>query len=243
MTKEKETIIIILAAGKGTRMNSDLPKVLHLLNDKPLLAHVLDTSSMIKPKQVIVVVGYKKEMIIKYFKSKNMIFVEQKKQQGTADAIKYCLPNIENFNGNVLILSGDVPMITYESLKKLIDIHNSNNASASLISAKLNDPTGYGRIIKNNENQLIKIVEHKDATDIEKQISEINSGVYIFNAKILKNIIPKIDNNNVQNEYYLTDIFNFIDEKDTSIYQIGDCNEIAGINTIEQLKQLGESIQ
>ena len=103
MTKEKETIIIILAAGKGTRMNSDLPKVLHLLNDKPLLAHVLDTSSMIKPKQVIVVVGYKKEMIIKYFKSKDMIFVEQKKQQGTADAIKYCLPNIENFNGNVLI--------------------------------------------------------------------------------------------------------------------------------------------
>ena len=96
---------------------------------------------MIKPKQVIVVVGYKKEMVIKYFKSKDMIFVEQKKQQGTADAIKQCFPNIENFNGNVLILSGDVPMITYKSLKKLIDIHNSNNASASLISAKLNDPT------------------------------------------------------------------------------------------------------
>ena len=242
MTKRKETIIIVLAAGKGTRMNSDLPKVLHLLNDKPLLAHVIDTSSMIKPKQVIVVVGYKKEMIIEYFKSKDTIFVEQKKQQGTADAIKYCLPNIENFNGDILILSGDVPMITYKSLKKLIDIHNSNNASASLISAKLHNPTGYGRIIKNNKNQLIKIIEHKDATDIEKQISEINSGIYIINAKTLMDVIPKIDNNNAQNEYYLTDIFNFIDEKDTSIYQIKNCNEIAGINTIKQLKQLGKNI-
>ena len=242
MTKEQKNMIIILAAGKGTRMSSDLPKVLHLLNNKPLLAHVINTSNMIKPKQIIVVVGYKKEMIIKSFESKDIIFVEQKKQQGTADAIKYCLPNIEEFNGNVLILSGDVPMITSRTLKKLIDTHNSSDALVSLISANLDDPTGYGRIIRNNKNQLIKIIEHKDATDDEKQINEINSGIYIFNSKILKTLIPMIDNDNAQNEYYLTDIFNFIKEEKTSIHQIKDSNEIAGINTVEQLQQLEKSM-
>ena len=238
MTKKQETIIIILAAGKGTRMGSDLPKVLHLLNNKPLLSHVIDTSNMIKPEQTLVVVGYKKETIIEYFQSEDITFVNQETQKGTADAIKYCLPNIENFNGNVLILSGDVPMITSKTLKKLIDTHNSSNALASLISAKLNNPTGYGRIIRNNKNQLIKIVEHKDASSKEKENNEINSGIYIFNSEILKKIIPMINNNNAQSEYYLTDIFNFMDERDTSIYQIKDCNEIAGINTIEQLEQL-----
>ena len=238
MTKKQETIIIILAAGKGARMNSNLPKVLHLFNDKPLLAHVIDTSNIIEPKQILVVVGYKKELVIKYFETENIIFVEQKKQQGTADAIKYCLPNIKKFSGNVLILSGDVPMITSKTLNKLIDTHNLNNALASLISANPDNPTGYGRIIRNNRNQLIRIVEHKDATKEEKQIGEINSGIYIFNSKILKNIIPMIDNNNAQNEYYLTDIFNFINERDTSIYQIKNCNEIAGINTLYELQQL-----
>ena len=176
---KKDTIIIILAAGKGTRMNSDLPKVLHLLNDKPLLGHVIDTSNKINPKDIIVVVGYKKEMIIEKFKSKNISIIEQKGQKGTADAIKYCLPKIKNFDGNILILSGDVPLIKFETLKEFINIHHSNNSSASLISAKLKDPTGYGRIIKNNTNQLKKIVEHKDATSKQKEINEINSGIYI----------------------------------------------------------------
>ena len=238
MSKENKTIIIILAAGRGTRMNSEIPKVLHLLKHKPLLSHVVDTSNMINPEQIFVVVGYKKEMVIKYFKSSDLIFINQKTQLGTADAIKYCLPHIQNFHGNILILSGDVPMITSKTLQKLIHTHSTNNAIGSLISAKLIDPTGYGRIIKNRKNQLIKIVEHKDASNEEKEINEINSGIYMFNSKILKTIIPKIDNNNAQSEYYLTDIFNFIDENDTAIYQIEDCNEIAGINTIEQLNEL-----
>ena len=116
------------------------------------------------------------------FQSKNVIFFEQKKQKGTADAIKYCLPELETFNGNVLILSGDVPLIKPETLMQLIDTHESNNALASLISADLIDPSGYGRIIKNEKNQLIKIVEHKDASEKEKKINEINSGIYIFNS-------------------------------------------------------------
>ena len=242
MSKLKQNIIIILAAGKGTRMNSDLPKVLHNLNDKTLLDYVLDTANNLNPKDIILVVGYKKELVIEKFQSKNVIFVEQAKQKGTADAIKYCLPKLEEFNGNVLILSGDVPLIKSKTLMQLIDTHESNNALASLISADLMDPSGYGRIIKNNKNQLIKIVEHKDASEKEKKINEINSGIYIFNSEIIKNIIPKINNNNAQNEYYLTDIFNFINEKDTSIYKIENFNEIAGINTINQLEELSKTI-
>ena len=132
MTKKQEIIIIILAAGKGTRMNSDLPKVLHLLNNKPLLAHVIDTSNMIDPRQILIVVGYKKEMLISHFKSNDIMFVEQKKQQGTADAIKYCLPNIEKFNGNVLILSGDVPMITSKTLTTLSPFRSPVKTSDSI---------------------------------------------------------------------------------------------------------------
>tara|TARA_B100001996_G_scaffold373281_1_gene350605 strand:+ start:1519 stop:2247 length:729 start_codon:yes stop_codon:yes gene_type:complete len=242
MNKEKDTIIIILAAGKGTRMNSDLPKVLHMLNDKTLLDHVIDTSNKINPKDIIVVVGYKKEMIIENLKTQNITIIEQKSQKGTADAIKYCLPKIKKFNGNILILSGDVPMIKFETLKQLINTHNSNNSLASLISAKLNDPSGYGRIMKNHNNQLIKIIEHKDATEEERKVNEINSGIYIFNSNILMESIPLINNNNVQKEYYLTDIFNFINEDDTAIYEIEDYNEIAGINTIEQLEELEKNL-
>jgi len=241
MTNSKQNIVIILAAGKGTRMNSDLPKVLHDLNNKPLLKHVIDTANTLKPKDIIVVVGYKKDLVINKFKTENIVFVEQKTQKGTADAIKYCLSKIKQFNGNILILSGDVPMIKSETLLKLIDTHNSNKSLGTLISAKLEDPTGYGRIIKNNKQQLIKIVEQKDATNQEKQIDEINSGIYIFDSATLNKTIPLIDNRNAQEEYYLTDIFNFINEEDTAIYQIKNYKEISGINTSEQLEELEKS--
>ena len=241
MISSKQNIVIILAAGKGTRMNSDLPKVLHDLNNKPLLKHVIDTANTLKPKDIIVVVGYKKDLVINKFKTENIVFVEQKTQKGTADAIKYCLHKIKQFNGNILILSGDVPMIKSETLLKLIHTHNSNKSLGSLISAKLEDPTGYGRIIKNNKQQLIKIVEHKDATNQEKQIDEINSGIYIFDSATLNKTIPLIDNHNAQEEYYLTDIFNFINEEDTAIYQIKNYKEISGINTSDQLEELEKS--
>ena len=235
---DKMNMVIILAAGKGTRMNSDIPKVLHTLNNKTLLEHVIDAAKSLKPQQIIVVVGYKKNLVIEKFKSEDLIFVEQKTQQGTADAIKYCLPQTKNFNGNVLILSGDVPLIKPETLKEFIKTHDSYNAHASLISAKIDDPTGYGRIIKNNNNQLIKIVEHKDASDKQKEIKEINSGIYIVDSQTLNQTIPLIDNKNAQSEYYLTDIFNFIDEKDTSIFEVKNNNEISGINTIVQLSNM-----
>ena len=237
MNDNKMNMVIILAAGKGTRMNSDMPKVLHTLKNKSLLEHVIDAARSLEPQQIIVVVGYKKNLVIEKFKSEDLTFVEQKTQKGTADAIKYCLPETKCFNGNVLILSGDVPLIKPETLKEFIKTHDLNNANASLISAEIDDPTGYGRIIKNNKNQLIKIVEHKDASDKQKELKEINSGIYIFDSQTLNQTIPLIDNKNAQSEYYLTDIFNFIDEKNTSIFKVKNNIEISGINTIVQLSE------
>jgi UDP-N-acetylglucosamine diphosphorylase/glucosamine-1-phosphate N-acetyltransferase len=234
----KSNIIIILAAGKGTRMDSDLPKVLHLLKNRPLLSHVIDTSKKLSPTKIIIVVGYKKELIINQFRDEGVIFVEQKQLMGTADAIKSCLPSLRKFNGNVLILSGDVPMIKAETLINFFNHHNKYEALGSLISTDLKDPTGYGRVIKNKNNQLSEIVEHKDANKAQKSIKEINSGIYIFDSIVLRDKIPLIKNDNMQKEYYLPDIFNFINKHQTSIYKIKDYNEISGINTVEQLEEL-----
>ena len=234
----KANIIIILAAGKGTRMNSQLPKVLHLLKNKSLLSYVINTSKELSPLKIIVVVGYKKELIIEQFQDDDIVFVEQKKLRGTADAIKNCLPALKNFNGNVLILSGDAPMIKTDTLMNFFSHHKTHKALGSLISADLEDPTGYGRVIKNRHNQLSEIIEHKDANNQQRLIREINSGIYIFDSIVLVDKIPLIKNDNIQKEYYLPDIFNFIDKHKTLIYKIKDSNEISGINTVEQLKEL-----
>ena len=238
---ETSTIIIILAAGKGTRMQSNLPKVLHPINNKPMLLYVTDVAKTLNPDKIIVVIGYKKELIIKALSNENIIFVEQKNQNGTASAINECIPSIKKFKGNILILSGDVPLITSKTLKEFINSHNQNKALASLISTDLDEPKGYGRIIKNNNNQLINIVEHKDANKNQLKINEINSGIYIIKSKLILEKIPLINNNNMQKEYYLTDIFNFINEKHTSIFKVNDSNEIAGINNVDQLKKLEKS--
>ena len=242
MMSNNNNIVIILAAGKGTRMKSDLPKVLHPINNKPMLINVIEAAEKLNPSKIIIVIGYKKQLVIEALIDKKVVFIEQKKQLGTGDAIKQCLPPLKGFHGNVLILSGDVPLIKTKTLLDFITIHNSNNSNASLISTNLKDPTGYGRIIKNNKNQLEKIVEHKDANKKELMINEINSGIYIFGSDTMKDKIPLINNDNSQNEYYLPDIFNFIDKKDTAIYNIEDYNEISGVNTNSQLKELEKNI-
>ena len=241
MNNTKDTTVIILAAGKGSRMNSDIPKVLHEINNKSLIMHVIDSAKKIYPKQIIVIVGFKKQLVKDNLKNNNLKFVEQTEQLGTGHAIKMCLPELKKINGNVLILSGDVPLIKPETLNTFIDLHNKNECLASLITTDLKNPRGYGRIIK-EDNKFVEIKEHKDATDTEKKIKEINSGIYIFNSIVLKEKIPLINNNNTQKEFYLTDIFNFINNDKISTYKILDPLEISGINTIEQLNQIEQKI-
>ena len=239
---KKPLVICILAAGKGTRMNSSIPKVLHKINNIPLIQYVIETSLSLKPNKVISIIGYKKELVEDSLKEFNTDFAYQNEQNGTAHAIEQCIEKISPIGGNTLILSGDVPFISKNTLQNLIEIHIKNNSLGSLISAKLQDPTGYGRIVKDNKNNFIKIVEHKDANSQEININEINSGIYIFDTNTLCEKIPLIKNNNNQKEYYLTDIFNFIKKNKISIIKTELLTEIAGINTLEQLKNMTQSI-
>jgi len=233
-----KNIIIILAAGKGTRMESDLPKVLHTINNMPMIKKVINTSKQLKPYKIIVIVGYKKELVIESINDNTIEYVIQKEQKGTGHAIMQCLPSIENFKGNILILSGDVPLIQTQTLIDFIKSHNENKSGASLISTDLDEPGGYGRIIKNKKQQLTGIVEYKDASDDEKSIKEINSGIYIFNVETLKSSLSLITNNNAQKEYYLTEVFDFIDSDTTFVKKIKRSNEILGVNNLEELNEL-----
>ena len=235
---QSKTIVIILAAGKGTRMNSDIPKVMHKINNKSMLNIIIEKSEKLNPEKIIVVVGYKKELIIDSVENSDVVFVNQNKQLGTADAIKQCIGALEGFNGNILILSGDVPLIKYKTLNNFILFHHNHNSTASLISTEIENPQGYGRVIRNNNGQIVSIVEHKDASIEQLEINEINSGIYIFNSKFLTKKIILIKNDNIQKEYYLPDIFNFTDTENKYIYKINDNVEISGVNTIKQLKQI-----
>ena len=234
--------ICILAAGKGTRMNSDLPKVLHKINNKTLLQFVIETSKSLNPTEIILIVGYKKEAVINSVNKFNLSFAYQNEQRGTAHAIMQCKEHLKNKSGKTLILSGDVPLISKNTLKNLIKAHDNDKSLGSLISANIENPTGYGRIIRNSNNIFTKIVEHKDANEKELMVNEINSGIYIFETKTLMEKINLVKNSNNQNEFYLTDIFNFIDSDKISIYNTKKINEINGINTLAQLEQLSKEL-
>ena len=236
----KDLRICILAAGKGSRMNSELPKVLHKINDKPILHFVLETSETLRPKEIILIVGFKKDMVIKSVDNFNVSFAYQKEQKGTAHAIMQCKEHLINKPGHTLVLSGDVPFISNNTLKNLIEIHNKNKSLGSILSANIEDPIGYGRIVRDND-KFVKIVEHKDANNKELKINEINSGIYLFDNKTLMDKINLIKDSNKQNEFYLTDIFEFIDKNKISVYNTKQTDEINGINTIKQLNELSKN--
>ena len=234
----KPLAVVILAAGKGTRMNSELPKVLHEINGVSMIETVINTAKKLNPEKIIAIVGYKKELVKATLQSQEIDFAIQSEQKGTAHAVQQCDNQLMDFSGNVLVLSGDVPRITENTLSSFINLHISNNSKASLISTNFENPFGYGRIVRDENKCFSKIVEQKDANKAEQLISEINSGIYIFDSETLFEKIYLIKNKNVQKEYYLTDIFNYIDENKISILLTENNNEIYGINTIEQLKDL-----
>ena len=228
-------------------MNSNIPKVLHKINGVPMIHKVIGTSLELNPQKIIVITGHKKEMVEestrKYTKHQSLLeFAHQKEQKGTAHAVMQCIDSLKDFNGNILVLCGDVPNISKDSLQALINIHIENKNEASLLSAFIENPSGYGRIIRKN-NHITKIVEHKDASEEEKLIKEINSGIYIFRSKSLTRTLPRIENTNSQGEYYLPDAIKFIlEDKNCKVGVAITKNimEIVGINTIQQLKELNE---
>jgi len=231
--------VIILAAGKGTRMNSDLPKVLHLINNKPMILKVINAAYKIHAKPIITIVGYKYEMVEKALKNESVNFALQKEQKGTAHAVMQCENQLKKFNGHILVLSGDVPFICPKTLQKLIKTHISSKSKATVLTCEVNNPYGYGRIIKKGDNTLKKIIEQKDANEEELKENEINTGIYIFDSTELFKILPKINNNNKQKEYYLTDVLNILLDENQPVFieKTMNVNEIIGINTLEQLEQ------
>tara|TARA_B100001123_G_scaffold429215_1_gene547364 strand:+ start:1097 stop:1846 length:750 start_codon:yes stop_codon:yes gene_type:complete len=241
VNKFKENLsIVIMAAGKGTRMYSDIPKVLHKLSGETLLNHVIEKANNLSPSNIVIIIGHEAEQVKEAVPSNEILFSYQKQQMGTGHAVMQAQNHLHDFVGNTLVLSGDVPLIQSSTLLEFIQNHENGSFDASMITANFDDPDGYGRVIRNSSGNLEKVKEHKDCNDIEKKIKEINSGIYIFNNQILFNLLPKLDNDNEQLEYYLPDVLSMIlaNGGKIGLEKIKNINEIQGINTLDQLSYL-----
>lgn len=233
--------IVILAAGQGTRMKSAIPKVLHSLGGQPLLGHVLSRAEGLNPSQIIVVCGYGADALKHYFPSQAITWVEQPQRLGTGDAVAKALPLI-NDNNNVLILYGDVPLIQQDTLQRLM---SNTHDSLGILTANMGNPAGLGRIIRDNKGKVLSIVEEKDATQEQKAITEINTGIVFSKAAALKKWVGKLTNDNAQKEYYLTDIVQFAvaDNVNVATEFPAEIPEIIGVNDKFQLAQLERHYQ
>lgn len=243
----KKLATVILAAGKGKRMrNPDKSKVMFPLKGKPMIQHVVELALKIHSEKIILIVGHQKQTVMDFiteiFKDDmdKISFASQDEQLGTGHAVMQTKPDLENFDGDTLILSGDVPLLRFETVDKFLNFHNANGFSASLLSANFENPFGYGRIVRDNNGNFIDIVEEKDADLEEKKIAEINSGIYIVDNKNLFEALKTIKTDNAQGEYYLTDIFNCFKDKNMKIGAVPTENniEITGVNTVEQLEEM-----
>ncbi len=234
---------VILAAGAGTRMISDVPKVLHEVLDKSMLGYVIEAAQEAGATEICVVVGHKGEIVKKELKY-DVAFVEQKEQLGTGHAVMQAEDFIGN-EGKVLILFGDTPLITGKTLKEMVDHHQENNNAVTVLSTLVSDPTGYGRILRDEKNFFAKSVEHKDATDLERQVKEINSGMYCFEASHLKEALKTITNQNTQGEYYLPDALVHIMNKKLNVNAMitERFEEVLGVNDRVQLAAVSKIMQ
>jgi len=241
---KKEIAVIILAAGKSTRMKSGMPKALHNLCGRPMLGYVLDLVASLKPKQVVAVLGFKDELVRKII-TKGVKVVIQKKLTGTADAVKTGLSVLKDFKGTVLVLYGDNPLLKKETLKKLLDYHIGNNVDATLLTAQLNKPDGYGRIIRDKYFIICAIVEEKDADEVEKDIKEVNTGIMAFKKESLQGNLKYVRPHNRKKEYYLTDIIAILAKKDYLVdgLKAEDAQEALGINTRAELAKANSIMQ
>ncbi len=238
-TKEKKNrfCAVILAAGKGTRMKSDLPKVLHQIGDKPLLHYVLDTAEDAGAEKIIVVIGYQAQKVSACFAESSCVFVLQEHQLGTGHAVLQAKNELAHYDGLTVILCGDVPLLKPHTINKMIDEHLATDATLTVLTAIVPDAFGYGRIIKDGQGAIIKITEQVDAKESEKMIKEINTGIYCVQTPFLLEALEKIENNNSKKEYYLTDIVEIARSHNFKVRACLADNyaEVMGINTPEEL--------
>ncbi|MDO9393229.1 MAG: bifunctional UDP-N-acetylglucosamine diphosphorylase/glucosamine-1-phosphate N-acetyltransferase GlmU [Methylotenera sp.] len=228
--------IVILAAGKGTRMYSTLPKVLHVVGAKTILAHVIDCAKTLNPNKIIVVYGFGGEMVKEAFANENITWVKQEEQLGTGHAVQQAVPFLED-DADTLILLGDVPLVDSSACRKLLE--QANNKLA-ILSFNKDDPTGYGRIVRELTANVAAIVEHKDATVVQRQINEVNTGIMAMPNKYLVTWLSALTNHNAQGEYYLTDIVELaVNDKVNVVAEItADEWSVTGINSKTDLAQI-----
>jgi bifunctional UDP-N-acetylglucosamine pyrophosphorylase/glucosamine-1-phosphate N-acetyltransferase len=237
---------VILAAGKGTRMKSDLVKVLHPILGLPMLSYTIDLSlHHLKAGKTIVVVGHQADQIKERFQTPQINFVLQREQLGTGHAVLQALPLLQGFTGTVLILCGDVPLVKAETLLSFIDTFSRNDSTLAVLTAVVKDPYGYGRIIRGEEGWLERIMEEKDASDEESLIREINTGIFCVRSTFLMEGLKEIGKENVQGEYYLTDLVEVARKRDLrcSAHMVANTTEVMGINTRVDLATATEALR
>jgi len=231
--------VVILAAGRGKRMNSDLPKVLHPLAGRPLIEYVVTTALKSGAGRIIAVVGYLRELVMERLQGR-VEFVVQAEQLGTGHAVQVTEPLLGNFTGDTLILSGDVPLLRSMTVKRLLQLHRREGNACTLISCEFADPSDYGRVIRGASGEVAAIVEHKDASPQQLQLKEINSGIYLVQTPALFLALKTLKKDNKQGEYYLTDIVQHFVSRGLRVgrLKVKDPLEIAGVNSLAELETL-----
>jgi len=237
--------VIILAAGKGVRMNSELPKVLHPILKKSMLNYVLDAAQEIKPERIALVLGHDYQHVKEAVSDYPVRIVLQEPQLGTGHAVLCCEDALRDFSGDVLILSGDVPAVGVSTLREFTNSHLKNNSDVSFISVLVDDPGGYGRVLRNIEGEVLSIVEDKDATLEEKKTKEVNAGIYCVKSSFLWENLGGLDRENSQAEYYLPGIINFCVSGKYRLlaFMLENPKEVAGVNSREQLSEAEKTIR
>jgi bifunctional UDP-N-acetylglucosamine pyrophosphorylase / glucosamine-1-phosphate N-acetyltransferase len=234
--------VAILAAGRGTRMKSSLPKVVHGLGGRTLVERALDSVVQLNPSRNLVIVGNGADQVKAVLQHRtNVEFVEQTEQLGTGHAVQQVIPFLDDFDGDLLVLNGDVPLLRSQTLQKLLEIHQTHQNAATLLTAQLPAPKGYGRVFCDNQNYLQQIIEDRDCTEAQRQNQRINAGVYCFRWSALKEVLPQLKADNDQKEYYLTDAVNFLNP--VMAVDVEDFQEILGVNDRKQLAEAHQILQ